>query len=134
MNATSSRLSVQMIAVLARYIAIGITLFVLCGALYFAAFMLMGESVFPLDPGIDTVFAPQYSETGFEQIQIGDSQERVLDLIGEPLERGKLIQGQEQWVYSQDGGFCCFDFAWLWRSVTFDQNRVRNKSAETYDD
>jgi hypothetical protein len=79
------------------------------------------EGYFPLAPGLGTHFAPDYSEAAFDQIQIGDSKERVLELIGEPLERCDMGRTKDQfWCYSTDGGFLLLDFAWLYRAVYFD--------------
>lgn len=38
-------------------------------------------------PRLNTRYASGYCETAFTAIQVGDSEERVLDLLGEPLIR-----------------------------------------------
>lgn len=38
-------------------------------------------------PRLNTRYAPGYSEAAFMAIAVGDSEKRVLDLLGEPLER-----------------------------------------------
>jgi hypothetical protein len=76
------------------------------------------EGYFPLYPAIDTVFAPDYSEEGFQQIKIGDNVGRVLELVGPPY-GGCCPSTRSTWEYSSDGAFCCFDFAWLDRRLNF---------------
>jgi hypothetical protein len=39
----------------------------------------------------NTRYAPKYSEKAFRAIVVGDSEERVLDLLGEPLERSSGV-------------------------------------------
>lgn len=42
-------------------------------------------------PCCNTRYAPGYSEKAFRAIVVGDSEERVLDLLGEPLERDPSV-------------------------------------------
>jgi hypothetical protein len=39
---------------------------------------------------VDTEYAPGYSEAAFDSIQIGDSEEKVLAVLGEPIDRVTL--------------------------------------------
>jgi hypothetical protein len=98
-------------------------------------FLLM-ESYFPLAPGLGTDFAPGYTEAGFDQIEIGDSKERVLELIGAPLERCDMGRSKERfWCYSTDKRYGVFDLAWLYRAVTFDaEGRVTRLYRDIYYD
>lgn len=42
-------------------------------------------------PRLNTRYAPGYSERAFMAIEVGDSEGRVLDLLGEPLERSASV-------------------------------------------
>ena len=50
----------------------------------------------------DTEYAPDFAERNFKAIQEGDTRERVLELIGEPLSRGELTPSTE-WLYTPPG-------------------------------
>jgi hypothetical protein len=119
---------VRVVRILSRIglIFIGLILiYVLVGVGVYAVFGL--ESYFEPHPAIDTKFPAGYTEAGFDQIQIGDTHERVRELIGDPLERCSHGRSTEYfWCYSDDGGFAYWDFAWLYRAVSFDEaGRVR---------
>lgn len=82
------------------------------------------EGYFTPYPAIDTVFPPDYDEAKFLSIQPGDTQAEVLELIGEPLERAGYLGVRDTWIYSRDGAFGWWDFAWLFRSVEFDAEGI----------
>ncbi len=91
--------------------------------LFVLVLFLLAETYFAPAPWIGTHFAPDYTEEGFDQIQYGDTKERVLDLIGEPLYHDKCGYREcepQVWVYSEDLS-CCVDFAWLYRDIGFDE-------------
>jgi hypothetical protein len=54
--------------------------------------MCLGIGMFALNflwiaPRRNTTYAPGFSEKAFRTIVVGDSEERVIDLLGEPLEQ-----------------------------------------------
>lgn len=69
-------------------------------------------------PAIDTRFAPDYSETQFQQIEPGMFKAKVLAKLGLPLNQ----TDEQGWVYSEDNAFPFWDFAWLVRGIGFDEN------------
>ena len=52
----------------------------------------------------DTEYAKGYSDLRFRQISVGDTQERVVDVLGEPLIKGKSRNRGEWWNYSRSPG------------------------------
>jgi hypothetical protein len=59
--------------------------------------VLVSMSVFALNtliitPILNTEYAPGYSERAFGVVAVGNAEERVLDLLGEPLERNPSAQ------------------------------------------
>jgi hypothetical protein len=104
------------------------TIFGFCGLLLatllaFALLMLyVGvEGYFPLNPAIDTRFAPGYSEAAWRTIRPGMSKAEVQAALGPPLNN----VGDPSWAYSTDGACPWWDFAWLVRTIDFDaQDRV----------
>ena len=69
-------------------------------------------------PAIDTQFTAGYSEEGFQQIRPGMTKQEVLNLIGPPINSTT----HPHWKYSDDNAFPFWDFAWLVRGVTFDDD------------
>jgi hypothetical protein len=55
------------------------------GLILVAAVVLLGLLV--IAPLRNTRTAPGYTERAFRTIKVGDSEERVIDMLGEPLER-----------------------------------------------
>ena len=52
--------------------------------------------------GGNTVFAPGYSEDGWAQIEVGDTQQKVVQIIGQPV--SKTAFGREwEWEYANQG-------------------------------
>jgi hypothetical protein len=88
------------------------------------AVVLTTGPYFALYPGISTQYARDFTDIGFRQIQIGDTQERVLELIGEPLWGCEKANADYPcsgtvWTYSyQSETFPIF--AWLHNEVRFD--------------
>ena len=56
-----------------------------------AAICIVVLNIRVIAPRLNTRYAPGYSEKAFGGIVVGDSEERVLDLLGEPLERGSSV-------------------------------------------
>jgi len=56
-----------------------------------AAICIVVLNIRVIAPRWNTRYAPGYSERAFGTIVVGDSEERVLDLLGEPLERGSSV-------------------------------------------
>jgi len=108
------------------YIVIGVPALIITMIVTFFLFAMLflgSEEYFAPFPAIGTSFSPGYSEAGFDQIRVGDLRERVRTLIGDPLTDCDAGSSYDlYWCYSIDGGFCCWDFAWLVRAVRFDEN------------
>ncbi|HEX2851755.1 MAG TPA: outer membrane protein assembly factor BamE [Opitutaceae bacterium] len=79
-----------------------------------------------LYPGIDTRYAPAFSETAFARIKVGMTREEVTALLGPPLHSSARGTGL-RWDYTQDGKCVWADWAWLGRSVVFKEERVVEK-------
>jgi outer membrane protein assembly factor BamE (lipoprotein component of BamABCDE complex) len=80
-------------------------------------------------PGIDTRYAPGYSESAFSQVTTGMTTEAVQGLVGTPLGKATDSDGVERWLYTTDGkcsigSWYWADFAWLGRAVLFRDGRV----------
>jgi hypothetical protein len=48
---------------------------------------------------LNTRCAPGYSEEAFMTIEVGDSEEKVLDLLGEPLERSASVNPLREYLW-----------------------------------
>ena len=103
------------------------------------------ESYCVLWPSIDTVYAPGFTDAGFERVQVGMTREDVRAQIGEPLDKdfrsvnrlrhpGYQARGDEVWTYTRDGGCPWSDWAWLSREVLFSNGRVVQRVYWTYYD
>jgi hypothetical protein len=79
-----------------------------------------------------TIYATGFTESYFDQLRMGMSQDSVLLLLGKPLEIQKTFYPERKlkdgsvslWYYSLDGSpglNCPFDYAWLGREVFFDE-------------
>jgi hypothetical protein len=62
------------------------------------AFMLLLLDFALIHPWRNTEYAPAYSARGFRAVAYGDPEQRVLDLLGEPLERN-LVPEYPAYVY-----------------------------------
>lgn len=104
----------------------------LIGGLFLLLLAFIGiESYFPLYPAIDTRFAPGYTEQAFAALEVGMTKQEVLQRLGPPLN----AQADPAWVYSEDGTFGWWDFAWLARGVQFDAEGrlIETRAAVHYD-
>ena len=86
---------------------------------FFAGQMSLIEGYNPIRPDIDTQFSKDYNEQAFMQIKIGDDTTSVINKIGFPSNIS-LLDERVYWNYSEDGKSPIYDFAWLQRSVIFD--------------
>jgi hypothetical protein len=102
------------------------------------------ELYFPLDPAIDTVFAPGYTEEQFDVVTTGMTKAEVVRLVGQPLDTFRVTQAWhpflkvgavEGWAFSHDGACKWGDFAWLGRYVYFnDQGKVTETARVVHHD
>jgi hypothetical protein len=85
-----------------------------------------GEAYCALYPGIDTCYAAGYSEDAFDRIPGGGTRDDVRKLLGAPLyiQAESVPNGTEIWHYTGDGKCTWGDWAWLVRTVTFENGRV----------
>jgi outer membrane protein assembly factor BamE (lipoprotein component of BamABCDE complex) len=108
------------------------TTFVLAGAWYTLVIVdTVANLLFFPD---DTIYAAGYSGGAFREIRVGQSQQEVLALIGEPLNRSlSWDDRREYWYYSRHG--TRFDNYWN-KIVVFDafKGRVVSKVDELYSD
>ncbi|MEP6662367.1 MAG: hypothetical protein ABJC04_01775 [Verrucomicrobiota bacterium] len=80
-------------------------------------------------PGIDTRYAPDYSETTFDSVVTGMAAADVQQKLGAPLYTFTNQDGALHWGYTSDGkcilgNWCFADFAWLGREIIFRDNKV----------
>ena len=96
-------------------------------------------------PGIDTCYAPGFSESAFSSITNGMTAEVVEQRLGAPLYSftNKYNLPNEvdtiRWLYTVDGkcvigGWRWADFAWLGREITFRDGRVVEVLRHVYHD
>jgi len=64
-----------------------VLLLTVCSSVCIIGACVIAMGVLPSIPRLNTRYAPGYSERAFMTIEVDDSEERVLDLLGEPLER-----------------------------------------------
>lgn len=90
------------------------------------------ESVFVLNPLIDTRLPQGFTQAGFDRIQPGMSKAEVLQLVPLP-EPGSLYA--TSWGYGNDGAALFGDFAWFQLTIEFDKNgRVIKKTQRAFYD
>lgn len=89
-----------------------------------------------IDPWLDTVCAPKYSEMEFDQVQVMMSKEIVLLKLGDPLRKSSTENWEsrkhidydlpqdtvEMWSYTADGACWWGDFAWEGRYIYFSKD------------
>jgi outer membrane protein assembly factor BamE (lipoprotein component of BamABCDE complex) len=76
-----------------------------------------------------TEYAPLYTDAAFGRIAIGDTKQIVVELLGEPLDKGSW-QGVERWWYSRSNN----DTHYRLREIQFRENHVVKKIAYFYVD
>ena len=90
------------------------------------------ESVFVLNPLIDTRLPKGFTQAGFDRIQPGMTKAEVLQLI--PLLEHKKLEATA-WGYGSDGACIFWDFAWFQLTIQFDKNgRVIKKTQRAFYD
>jgi outer membrane protein assembly factor BamE (lipoprotein component of BamABCDE complex) len=112
---------------------VGLTICVVAVATV-AGYLSVGlERYCVLYPGIDTCYAPAFSERKFAQVLIGMSKEEVIRLLGEPYHKS-VGRDSVRWFYTQDGKCFWADWAWLGREIVFKEERVAERISRIYHD
>jgi outer membrane protein assembly factor BamE (lipoprotein component of BamABCDE complex) len=75
-------------------------------------------------PGIDTRYAPGFSEQAFARLSPGMTTDMVEHTMGKPLFAATYRGGSSEWFYTDDGKCGWGDWAWLKRTVRFENGRV----------
>lgn len=75
-------------------------------------------------PSIDTKYSEGYSEVNFNKIEKGMTMEEVIKIMDKPLIAERRNKKKIEYMYSSDGRCVFGDFAWLNRSVAFEENKV----------
>jgi hypothetical protein len=90
------------------------------------------ESVFVLNPLIDTRLPKGFTQAGFDRIQPGMTKAEVLQLV--PLPEPESLY-EISWGYGSDGACVFWDFAWFQLTIQFDQNGrvIKKKQTAFYD-
>lgn len=95
------------------------------------------ELNFPIYPYIDTQFTQRFTWDSFSRIDVGMSQNKVVDILGEPLRKrvNKDTTPDECWEYSTDGNaYPYFDFSWYSVKVCFTNDFVSSKPVNEFND
>ncbi len=80
----------------------------------------------------ETIYASGYSWRAWSEIRIGDTEDRVVKLMGEPLYRNQGADGRKFYSYSIQGPR---NTNYRMRGISFDNSgRVRKKKAGFYFD
>lgn len=85
------------------------------------------ESYCVFSPGIDTQFAPGFSEQAFSQVQTGMTVQAVQQKLGLPLAVHRYVEDRKEgeiWSYTLDGKCKWGDWAWLRRQIAFREGKV----------
>lgn len=78
------------------------------------------EGKFIFNPGVDTEYTPGYTETHFQQIAAGMTEEQVTALLGEPFSKITVNNTKDfdtVWLYTNDGACSWGDFAWIRKQI-----------------
>lgn len=121
--------------------------FLILGSLAIAGWIIVGismffiESYFSPNPYIDTKFSDGFTWETWQQVDSGMTKADVRNLLGNPYGEGYGgyggyfgIKSGENYaencdVYSEDGAFYWWDFAWIAMQVCYDNNaQVLGKS------
>ena len=77
-----------------------------------------------------TQWSPEYVEREFIRLQIGQSQEAVLKMLGQPLARESYDNGKKDiWRYTSGK----IDSSYWFRTVVFDENKMVSEIDRHYD-
>jgi len=108
----------------------------ICFIFYLIGTISFGEQYFRFDPWIDTERSKNYDEKKFNTLKIGDSKEKLIELIGLPLSISQDDNTPTQaWYYTGDGKCEWGDFAWFERTVIIDStNRIVRIQKILYND
>lgn len=105
----------------------GLSLLAGVGCAFFCTVLglVPSETVFILNPAIDTQLPPGFSRLDFLRIEPGMNEAQVLDLVGEPAARragaelNPRADFDQTWGYGGDGACGWCDAAWRSYSVYF---------------
>lgn len=77
-----------------------------------------------------TQWSPEYVEREFKRLKIGQSQEAVLKMLGQPLARESYENGKKEiWRYTQGK----IDSSYWFRTVVFDEKMMVSEIDRHYD-
>ena len=100
--------------------------------------LVPSETVFVLNPSIDTWTPPGFSRSAFLRIEPGLNEAQVIDLVGEPPWRSEphnpRAEFDRSWGYSRDGACSWCDAAWRSYSVYFRDGAVLKAAEQWYCD
>ncbi len=101
----------------------GAAFVILCGLVHYALFMSsFSADVYADLVGHATEYAPQFSESAFDEIEAGLSDEEVVRLLGRPLNvMTYTASGLTAWHYTSESG----PGLWKQRIVDFDSSSMR---------
>ena len=109
-------------------------IFLFWGICYLGGLLWLGG-----EERVPTTYAKHYSEYNFQQIKAGMSEQQVLDLVGEPLEKWRPYQNNLNFPERQH--YICFVYSrsesgvgYELRQVDFDQGSVAEIKSYTYND
>ena len=85
---------------------------------------ILGEGYNFAVPEIDTRFTDRYDEVKFNNIQIEEDTNSVINLIGNPFYKQKLLDSVDLWYFTDDGKCQWMDFAWLGRELKIKDGKV----------
>lgn len=114
-------------------VPVGILVLVYC---FVGGSILLIEGKHPLDPYIDTEFAPKFTPKKFDEIQLGMTKEEVIHWIGFPLwskaQNIDELKEMDEFHYTNDGNFkkrdhkiiFVGDFAWYRSYIYFEYGKV----------
>jgi len=89
------------------------------------------NTVFELLEPEETIYSVNYDESHFKKIEKNMDFKKVLEILGEPLERVKLSDSREIWRYSKQGPH---NINYLERNIIFLSGRVVEIDSSFYID
>ncbi|HYG16519.1 MAG TPA: hypothetical protein VEC12_12260 [Bacteroidia bacterium] len=83
------------------------------------------EGYYPLQPDIDTYYAPGYNEKVLNSLKIGNDTSEIIKKLGQPFSKQKIGSTRQLWYYTSDGKCKTDDYAWLGRELMInDQGKI----------
>lgn len=87
-----------------------------------ASLPLVSWTLFYMCANNDTIYAVKYKEEVFDAVDIGMPAKKILDMLGEPLDRFKIDSGsKEVWAYSASPDSSHYHL----RQIIIDQNTLK---------